>query len=678
MRRPTGRPQVPAGHRRRSPAAAAWLLVCLIVAPSTGLAQTKVRDLGEVSIEDLLNIDVTAASRKAQRAGDVAAAVFVITRDDIRHSGMTTIPDLLRLAPGVDVAQVNSNKSAVSVRGFNGLFANKLLVLVDGRTVYTRLFSGVLWDALDLMVDDIDRIEVIRGPGAALWGANAVNGVINIITKTAAETPGGFVRVDAGRPGQQATVRFGGALGTIHYRLFAQGAAKGETRMNGDPAEDASTRATTGFRADWTARPGTFMLEGALSTGRAHALWSNLDPATAASEPIVPDASHTAGGYLLGRWTGQRAGGAAMQVQSFVDVSSRQEPIGQYDRRAFDIDAQYHTALGAHHDLVTGAGYRFSEETLAGGAGVSLSKADNAEARVTAFAQDEISLAGNRVLVTVGTQVQHSAAVGTGVQPTARVMWKVRPQQRIWAATSRALRTPSLTDRGIRLTFPPVATGGLPLVVSLAGNPDAETEHFVDVEVGYRVELGTRASLDVTGFAGRYDHLRTQEPSIAVVQSAPAPRIVVASQFGSELAASTRGFEVSGQWTPLRHWRLDGSYTAFRVTPDLGSASRDPNAASEDGSAPRAQWQLRSTVYPHARAWLNVALFHVGRLDALGIAPYTRVDVNAEWRVSDRVALMISGHNLLDAAHAEFGDADALVLGTEVPRSAGVRVRWSF
>ncbi len=306
-------------------------LLGLVAGSLPGLAQSRAPDLSQMSIEDLMNIEITSASRKEQRAADVAAAVFVITHDDIRRSGMTTIPDLLRLAPGVQVAQINSNKWAVSVRGFNGLYANKLLVLVDGRSVYNRIFSGVLWDAEDLMLDDIDRIEVIRGPGAAMWGANAVNGVINIVTKATADTQGGLVRVDGGRSGEQGAVRYGGTArrdalpsvcavdrpGSIAHRA-------GHAAPTMRPTASRRDSAPTGPRS-----PSAFMLEGGFTAGQARALWPNLDPQTAAREPIVDDPSDAQGGHLLGRWTHTRAGGASLQVQSFVDVASRQEPVGR-------------------------------------------------------------------------------------------------------------------------------------------------------------------------------------------------------------------------------------------------------------------------------------------------------------------------------------------------------------
>jgi iron complex outermembrane receptor protein len=347
----------------------ALVLFGLIAVPSSGLAQNRVPDLSQVSIEDLMNIEITSASRKEQRAADAAAAVYVITHDDIRRSGMTTVPDLLRLAPGVEVAHINSNKWAVSVRGFNGLFANKLLVLVDGRSVYNRLFSGVTWDTEDLILDDIDRIEVIRGPGAALWGANAVNGVINIITKASADTQGVLVRADGGRSNEQGAVRYGGTVGATRYRLYSQWTGREESLIApGTRANDGSHSVTTGFRADWTASPGEFMIEGDFTSGQARALWPNLDP-SAGRDPIANDPSDTQGGHLLGRWTRPRPGGASLQVQAFVDIAGRQEPVLDYRRHAFGIDTQYHSPFGARQDLVAGAGYRFIEENFGGRVG---------------------------------------------------------------------------------------------------------------------------------------------------------------------------------------------------------------------------------------------------------------------------------------------------------------------
>jgi iron complex outermembrane receptor protein len=305
-------------------------LVGLLTGPTATFAQAPPTSLRDASIEDLMSIEVTSASRKGERTEDVAAAVFVITQDDIRRSGLTTIPDLLRLAPGVEVAQYNSNNWAVSVRGFNGLYANKLLILIDGRSIYNRIFSGVNWDAEDLLIDDIDRIEVIRGPGAAMWGANAVNGVINIVSKTTADSKGAVVRLEAGRADEQTSVRYGGSLGAATYRVYSQWTRRNESLFSaGTGADDASYSLTSGFRADWNAAAGAFLFEGGITGGTARALWPNFDRETVDRQPIDDSPSNTRNGYLLGRWTRRRARGGSLQIQSFVDLANRDEPYAE-------------------------------------------------------------------------------------------------------------------------------------------------------------------------------------------------------------------------------------------------------------------------------------------------------------------------------------------------------------
>jgi iron complex outermembrane receptor protein len=660
--------------RSRDPALQSSRLVLLALFAlsfaSPALAQTSPPDLSQMSLEDLMQIDITSVSRREQPASDAAAAIYVITHDAIHRSGMSTIPDLLRLAPGVNVAQINSTQWAVSVRGFNGLFANKLLILIDGRTVYNRIFSGVFWDAENLMIDDIDRIEVIRGPGAAMWGANAVNGVINIVTKAPADTQGGLVRVDAGRMGAQGAVRYGGTIGAAKYRLYSQWTRLDQSLIAQDQrADDASHSVTGGFRADWTARPGALLLEGAFTAGQARAQWPAIGPNSLRTE--------TQGGHVVGRWTQTRASGATLKIQSFVNVSSRQEPVGDHRQRTFDVDAQYQTAFGGRQVLVAGAGYRFIGEQFSGRAGYSLVPPDDRSSLVTAFIQDEIALMGDRLAVILGSQVQYDSDSGAGVQPTARAVWKGFPHQRLWAATSRALRTPSLIDRKVKADLPPTpGPGGLPLLVTVLGNPAARTEQLIDTEVGYRLSIGSSASIDVTGFAGRYVHLQTSEPSAPIVRFVPSPQIQVTTTFGNELEATTRGLEVVGLWQPTPVWRLDGTYTTFHLKPKLSATSRDPNAALEDGNAPRVQWRARSSFSPSTRATVDIVIFHAGPLDRIGIPAYTRTDLTAEWRFTNRLSAMVIGRNLFDAAHAEFGAT--LVQATQVARSASIRMRWIF
>lgn len=654
--------------------------VLLGLAGIPGLSFAQAPPLNALTIEELMSIPVTSASRKEQRTEDVAAAVFVITREDIRRSGMTTLPDLLRMAPGVDVAQINASKWAVSARGSNALFANKLLVLVDGRTVYTRIFSGVIWEGLHLLLDDIERIEVIRGPGAALWGANAVNGVINIVTRSAADTQGGLAQIGAGRDGTGGAVRYGGTRGGAHYRVFGQWGQRNDSVLaSGTAAGDPSHSLTTGFRADWTARPGSFMVAGDVSADQTHGLWFNLNPATQAGEPISRQSSDAHGARVLGRWVHTRPDGGSLQVQSFVEVDRRNETIGDYRRHVFDVDGQYQASVGSRHAIVAGAGYRHMSDEVRAHTGLAFTPPDDTAALVTAFVQDEIALFDSRLALTLGTQVQHDTFAGAGLQPNVRALWKGLPRQRIWGAMSRALRTPSLYERNIRVDVPPMPTAsGLPLSVTILGNPTARTETVIDVEAGYRVEVGKGAGIDVTAFRSKFRRLPTLEAGEPEVQFVPVPLISVTTRIDNLLAATTRGLEIAAEWLPMASWRMAGSYTAFALTPELSAMSRDPLAARTDGYAPSSQWQVRSIVAPGTRATVMVGLFHVGRLEELQVPAYTRLDATVEWRLNARVSLMGVGHNLLDRRHAEFSSAPSIVQATEVPRSASLKLRWTF
>ncbi len=650
----------------------------------SSMAQVKppAADLTRATLEDLMNIEITSASRKEQRVDDVAGAIYVITHDEIRRSGMTTVPDLLRLVPGVQVAQINANKWAVSVRGFNGLYSNKLLVLVDGRSVYNRLFSGVLWDAEDLMLEDVDRIEVIRGPGAAVWGANAVNGVINILTKPASETTGPLARVSGGTSDAgQAAVRYGGAIGDARYRVYSQWSAHGNSLNAPHAVADDSLRsATVGFRSDWSAGPSAFTLEGNGTRASAVAGWRNLDPVrTAGSPATIETATDMTGATMLGRWTRARQNGASLQVQSFVDVAHRDEPVGEYHRRTADFDAQYHTAIGGRHDVVAGAGYRVMSERFAGRMGYSLTPEQSTDKLFNVFAQDEIAMAPNRLHATVGAKVEHDDLAGWGLQPTARLMWDVVPQrQHLWAAASRALKTPSLQDRGIRVDYPPDPTlGPLPVLVSLFGSPDTRAEEFLDAEMGYRLDINTYATIAVTGYFGRYDNLRTNEAlAPSVVFTSLGPYVSAPVHFENLLEADTRGLEISAHWTPLSLWRLDAGYTAFHLTPRIDPASHDPVAATYDGDAPGQQWHVHSGFSIGRRVEVDGSVFHVGALRGLGVPAYTRADARLEWKLARALSLVGAGQNLLNRSHAEFSGRDANLFSTTVPRSIRLQLTW--
>ncbi len=653
-------------------------LLSAIVSPTSGFAQTRLPDLTGASIEDLMNIEITSVSRKEQRVGDAAAAVYVVTQEDIRRSGMTTVPELFRLVPGVQVAQINSNKWAVSVRGFNNLFGEKVLVLIDGRTVYDRLNSGVFWESLDIPLDQIDRIEVVRGPGGATWGANAFNGMINIVTKSAADTPGGAARVGVGTfDGPHGAARYGGTLGTVAYRVYSQWSGHQQSLIDAKtPSNDPWQSQTHGFRLDWTDGSEALMVEGGTTRGRLRALWHPPSGPVPAVRPAWNDWSYTREYVALGRWTHRRDNGASLQIQSSIDFRQNDDTADPRQILA-DVEAQYHVAVRGRHDLVVGTGYRLIDESVGGGYTFSIIPSQVTETVVNAFAQDEISL-GSRVRLTLGTKVERDSYVGWGVQPTARVMWSFARQQHAWAAVSRALHTPSLGDVSVRNNYTSfVGAGGLPVVVGALGNPDLRPEEVVTTEGGYRLEIGSVASIDVAGFIGRYDNLKTSEPLTPRLELIPAPaHLFIPVQFGNLLKATSSGVEIGGHLRPASWWRVDGSYSTFHLTPHLSPASHDANAASYDGNAPRAQWQARSAFTIARGVELDVMLFHVGALPRLIIPAYTRADARVDVPLTRGLSVSVVGQNLFDPSHAEFAGQGAIVSPTLVPRSASINLGW--
>lgn len=657
------------------------IALILISITAEAFAQAKPRDLAMTSLEELMQIDITSAGRKEQRADSVAAAVFVLTRDDIRRSGLRTVPELLRLVPGVQVAQVNSSRFAVSVRGFNNLYANKLLVLIDGRSIYNRTFSGVFWDAQDVLVDDIARIEVIRGPGGALWGANAVNGVINIVTKAAADTQGLLVRAGAGTVDRgQVAARYGATVGGIAFRASSQWSGHGQSLVaDGSSAHDNWASLANGFRADWERDRNAVTVEASFLTNQTRPRWlikSSPEPGPAMDLGLT---SRTRDVAVLARWTHTQPNGSSLQVQSFLTRRDADLADVRERDRVNDIDIQYHTRAGTRHDVVLGGGFRQGQVDVDSSFGYALNPGRSPGRVASLFVQDEVSLS-DRVRVTLGSKVEHELVTGWSVQPTARAIWDVVPgQQHVWGAVSRAIRTPSAADLQIRVNFASIpGPGGMPIVLGVLGNPEYRPEEFVDVEAGYRVGIGSKAAFDVTAFRGGYRHLQTAEPADPVFEASPAPaHLFIATRFGNRLHVDTTGVEIAGHLAPASWWRVDGSYSGLKLVPHVDPASRDPQASRFDGSAPSRQWQLQSSLRAGARTDLGGGLFHSGPLRQFGIPAYTRADARLAFRITPRLSAEAIGQNLLHRAHAEFG-GDISVVPTLVARGVNVHLVWRY
>ncbi len=631
------------------------------------------RDLSALSVDDLMNVEVTSVSRKAQKLSDTAAAVFVITQDDIRRSGATSIPEVLRIVPGLDVARINGNTWAISARGSNGQFANKLLVMIDGRTVYTPLFAGVYWDVQDTLLEDIDRIEVIRGPGGTLWGANAVNGIINIITKHSIETKGTLVSAGGGAAeGSSASVRYGGSFGRNgNYRIFGKTFDRPISFGGTEPTHDASRVGRGGFRADWTSRDGdNFTTQGDIYRG-AETTLGGYNP----TSPFADRAAlnHVEGENLLFRWTSIQSSRSDTTLQVFYDYSARLQSSFADRRHTFDIDFQNHLKLGRRNDVVWGAGYRLSADR-AGGAALNLVRDSDLATIASTFVQDEI-LVGKRLHVTLGTKLQYEPASGLQLQPTLRLLSRVSPSQTVWAAFTSAVRMPSEIERYGRLNVGafPDANGTTGLVV-LTGTPAMHPERVNSYEVGYRWQAATSMTFDATAFHTRMSDLvgtKTGAPFVDSTRRTIIPIMLVNSVDGKADGGAflftdtlTSGWNIALGYTVLRtsSMAIDG----LQSNTDIGNLS------------PRNQLQLRSSIRLSRLLDLDASAYYVSRLGS-DVPSYLRLDTQLVWKPAPRWELSLSGQNLLQARHREFaginGEAD---LETDVQRTVNGKITWRF
>ncbi len=644
-------------------------------------------DLTGLSIEQLLDVGVTSAGRKPQKLEDTATAIHVITREDIRRSGMTTIPDLLRMAPGLQVAQVNGNTAAIGSRGFNQRYSNKLLVLLDGRTLYTPTFSGVFWDAQDVVLEDIERIEVIRGSGGTLWGANAVNGVINITTRSAAATRGGMLSAGAGsyeRPGNhewQGTVRYGGEIGESgHFRVYARNIEQDNFPLaGGAQAHDQRNMSSAGFRADW-ALPGgdTVMAQGGIYDGNADQTVSTARLSPPATLPLDITVAQKSGNLLMD-WTRALSAASEWSLKFYYDYYERQGAgIGER-RDTYDLDFQHRLLLAGNHDVVWGLGYRQTGDELNGSFLMSFIPPRRRDNTVSAFFQDEIALA-DKVHLILGSKFEHNDYSGFEYQPNLRLRWTVDERQTAWAAVSRAVRTPSRAYSDVRFNAAASPRAGAPAIVlvRLMGNPAVKSEELLAYEAGYRVRSSERLSLDATGFYNEYRNLMTTEPLTPFVEAGPPARLVAPQQFQSKARATTHGLELSASWQPAEKWQLKAAYSWLEMHIRRDANSADNAIEAKAGDAPRHQVQFHTHHTLDAQTDLNASLYYVDKLPNQNIPAYTRLDVRLGWRPQRDLELSLGARNLLDRRHPEFVSSLVGPATSEMPRSIYGTATWRF
>jgi iron complex outermembrane receptor protein len=634
-----------------------WLCAALAGGAASALCHSgawaqSVADLQSMSLGQLADIDVTSVSKRAESLSDADAAVYVITHDDIVRSGATSIPEILRLAPNLQVAVISANSYAITARGFNGNAADKLLVMIDGRSVYTPLFGGVIWDEQDVPPEDIERIEVISGPGATLWGANAVNGVINIITRKAADTPGGLLELAAGNRESRASVQYGGKLADdLAYRVYAETfSILNDKTSTGVDAGDGWAKAQGGFRLDWTPGADRVTLQGDLYHGT--------------EQQLAAPSLDMAGGDIQATWQHQLAGGSSLQLLTYYDETRRfTDGIGGYSLQTYDLELQHSISLGDRQKIVWGVGGRVYQDRFENAGNVVFLPAASTQGLGDIFGQDSIALT-KALQLTVGVKLEKDPYIdGAAVLPTARLSWKLADDALLWAAVSRAVRAPTLFDEDLQDSV-------VPSVLILQGNHDFRLEKLTAYELGARFRFARTASVSISAYYNVYDDLRSLE-------WLQMDRIPLLLQWGNMMQGETYGIEVWGDYRPRDWWTLaaglDLQHQDLRFKPGASTA----NSIDEAGDDPDVQASLRSTVgLGHHVSWTLDARY-VGALPNPQIPAYAELDTTVSWAVTPRLQLYVTGANLLHPQHLEYEEAGATV-GDEVPRSVMVGTKLRF
>jgi iron complex outermembrane receptor protein len=678
--------KLPITLRWRSVAAGLALgwIAAVVLAPGHARADQSQEGLANQSLESLMSMQVTSVSKTEQTLSQTAAAVFVITQEDIAQSGATNIPDLLRMVPGMDVAQIDANTWAINARGFNARFANELQVLVDGRSVYTDSFGGVFWDQLDLPLEDIERIEVIRGPGGSVWGGNSVNGVINIITKKASETKGAMV-VGGGGTEQQGfgTLQYGGAAGkATDYRVFAkylnQGSLPNELGQNGG---DGWHSLRGGFRSDsrLTGRD-TLTLEGDLYSLREGSPTFDLPSVTTPAPIPVEQMVNTAGGFLQGVWRHEISARSGTTLEISYDRYERNDVLHD-DRKTLDLNFQHGFAWGDRQSVLWGGEYRRSMSVTHGNFFLSYVPPDLNTNLYSGFVEDKIDAIPQRLQVTLGGRLEHNYFSGFNFMPSARAAWSVNPRTTLWTAVSRAVRTPSEVDTDLRANLGSfVGAGGTLDLLAFMGNPNLVDEGLTAYEAGYRAIVTTTLAIDVAGYYNEYDHQETTEPAAPFFQSSPAPpHLVLPFTYENLMHGETHGIEVSANWRPEHRWTLSPGYAFEQIRMHLAPGSQDTTSvAGAEGASPVHSAQLRSTVQVWRGISWDTSAYFVDRLMDPAVPSYTRVDTQLSWSLSEGTTVSFVGQNLAQDQHEEFIDTFGTVRSTEIQRGAYVKFTARF
>jgi iron complex outermembrane recepter protein len=635
-------------HLLRLRFATGFLVASLI--PTAG-AQTNplpsAAEFKKLTLEELMNLEVTIVTRGEGKFAAAPSALQVVTGEDIQRSGATSIPEALRLAPNLHVAQLNASQWAITARGFNNTLANKLLVMIDGRTVYTPLFAGVFWDVQNTFLPDVDRIEVVSGPGASLWGANAVNGVINIVSRHSKHTQGLLVEGAAGTFLQNyAAIRYGGSPGSnVFFRVYGQRFDRNETLLpNGRGGGTDWDMTQGGFRMDWNPSEADIVtFQGDVYSGHVN-------------RPTLTENITVDGQNLLGRWSRTLHDQSDIIIQTYFDRTWRHIPgTGSEDLKTYDIDFQHRFPLGARNTVTWGAGYRLMQDDVTSGAALAVIPEDRNMQLFSGFLQDAIALIPDRLTLILGSKLEHNDFSGFEIQPSARIAWTPDPRHTIWAAVSRAVRSPTRIDR--EFFSPP----NPPHV--LAGGENFDSEKVLAYELGYRAHPSDRLLVSVATFYNDYDDLRSQEMT---------PSGLV---FKNGLEGESWGVELAAEFAAAEWWRLRGGYTYFEKELWEKPGHTDVIGTINVRNDPKHQVLLQSTMNLPHNVSLDWVARYVSRLPMPEVPDYFTFDVRLAWRPKPNLELSIVGQNLWDDQHPEFGPRSTR---QEIPRSVYGKVAWHF
>ncbi len=610
-----------------------FLLVSLLAAGNANGMTDVPADLTQLSLEDLLDIEVTSVSRRAEQLATSAAAVYVLSGEDIRLSGARSLPEALKLVPGLHVAQIDGQRWAIAARGFNGNISDKLEVLIDGRSVYSPLFSGTFWDAQDVFLPDIDRIEVIRGPASITWGSNAVNGVINIVTKRAEDTQGALAYAGGGDEQTGfAGARYGGRAGdSAYWRAYTRHWQRDAlVTTTGADARDSMDMTQAGFRYDWASPDGDRI------EFQGDVFDNTLENPT--QEFLNPDGNDNSesGSNLMARWQHSTARDSLLAVQTYWDRTKRiqQGSFGEL-RNTWDLQATFQTRLWQKHELVIGAGYRSSSDEQENPPLVMFTPSRRTVRSANLFINDQYR-ASDATTITLGARLEHNEFTGFDVQPSLRFSHVLSERTVLWGAVSQALRLPTRLDEDV-------------IIASVVGNRDFQPEELIGEELGLRHLLGKNLTIDASVFYNDYDKLRGVEPG-----DETTPSLIV-----NNYNAESTGFEISTHWQPLPTLDLHAAYNYFTInfTPDASTA--DVTTEASEDLAPRHQAWLRWGWSPNSRYHLGGQLRYVDKIRGQNVPAFTELSLRLGWNITPALELALSGQNLLDARHREWGEADA-------------------